>query len=106
MLDPPPTNVSFVENEIVLTIEDLGARLEVFVDLKKGQVNIFERNDIDVHFAVNIPGRPWIIRQHPATVVWVVFASNKDLIKYPPLDVFIEIDKSGRLRLNGDSIND
>ena len=101
------TNVSFVGNEIVLTIEDFGARLvEVFVDLKKGQVNIFERNDIDVHFAVNIHGRPWTIRQHPVTVVWVVFASGKDLIEYPPLGVFIEIDKSGRLRLNGGSISD
>lgn len=106
MLDPPPANVGFVENEIVPTIEDFRARLvEVFVDLKKGQVNVFERNDIDIHFAVNIAGRPWTIRQHPAAVVWVVFASDEDLIEYPPLDIFIEIDESGRLRLKRGSVS-
>lgn len=101
MPNPPPANVGFAENEMVLTIENIGARrVEVFVDLKKGQVDIFERNDADVNFTVNIACRPWTICQHTAAVVWVVFASDKDLIEYPPLDVFVEIDESGRLRLD------
>jgi hypothetical protein len=104
--NPPPANVGFAENEMVLAIENIGARrVEVFVDLKKGQVDIFERNDADVRFAVNIACRPWTICQHTAAVVWVVFASDEDLIKYHPLDVFVEIDESGRLRLNRGSVS-
>lgn len=60
--NPPPANVGFAENEIVPTIEDFGACLvEILIDLKKGQVNIFERNDVDVYFAVNKACRPWTI---------------------------------------------
>jgi len=104
--NPPPANVGFAENEMVLAIENIGARrVEVFVDLKKGQVDIFERNDADVNFTFNIACRPWTICQHTATVVWVVFASDEDLIEYLPLDVFVKIDESGVLRLNRGSVS-
>jgi hypothetical protein len=69
----------------------------VLIEQKKEQVNV---SNIMASTSIPLSARPRTVYQHPAAVVWVVFTSDKDLVEYRRLDVFLEIEEPGRLRHN------